>query len=69
MIRADLLRKAVISEALHVKDEVLPVGWRWVKLGDVCTMTNGRAFKPSEWCKRKAAADILIQATAPLVLP
>ena len=35
MIDAFRLRGAVLQEVLHVKDEVLPDGWRWVKLGDV----------------------------------
>ena len=27
----------------------LPVGWEWVKLGQLMEMYNGRAFKQSEW--------------------
>ncbi len=27
----------------------LPKGWEWVRLGELCTMTNGKAFKPSDW--------------------
>jgi len=27
----------------------LPEGWEYIKLGDVATYINGRAFKPSEW--------------------
>jgi type I restriction enzyme S subunit len=26
-----------------------PVGWSSSKIGDLCTLTNGRAFKPTEW--------------------
>lgn len=28
---------------------MLPDGWKEVKLGDVCTLINGRGFKPHEW--------------------
>ena len=47
----EVFRKSAIQAAVHAKDEELPAGWRWVRLGEVCTMTNGRAFKPSEWSK------------------
>ena len=28
----------------------LPPGWRWVRLGEVCDLVNGDAFRESEWC-------------------
>lgn len=28
---------------------VLPRGWRWVKLGEVCRFDNGDAYKESDW--------------------
>jgi type I restriction enzyme S subunit len=31
------------------KEFDLPIGWSWVKLGDLVEMYNGRAFKSSEW--------------------
>ena len=31
------------------EDGAVPQGWRRVRLGDVLTLRNGRAFKPSEW--------------------
>ncbi|MDO8873100.1 MAG: restriction endonuclease subunit S [Methanoregula sp.] len=27
----------------------LPAGWEWKKIKDICQITNGRAFKPSDW--------------------
>jgi type I restriction enzyme S subunit len=27
----------------------LPQGWVWARIVDICTLINGRAFKPSEW--------------------
>lgn len=27
----------------------LPTGWETAKIGDLCRLENGRAFKPSEW--------------------
>ncbi len=27
----------------------LPTGWRWVKLGELCRLTNGDAYKESDW--------------------
>ncbi|MGH7846535.1 MAG: restriction endonuclease subunit S [Candidatus Binatia bacterium] len=27
----------------------LPDGWRWVRLGDVCRLVNGDAYKESDW--------------------
>ena len=28
---------------------ILPSGWAWARLGDICDAINGRAFKSSEW--------------------
>ena len=30
-------------------DKKLPDGWKWVKLGDVCNLVNGDAYKPEDW--------------------
>jgi type I restriction enzyme S subunit len=27
----------------------LPTGWRWAKLGELCRLTNGDAYKESDW--------------------
>lgn len=27
----------------------LPAGWARTKIGDLCNLVNGRAFKPSDW--------------------
>ena len=27
----------------------LPSGWRWVRLGDVCRLVNGRAYRETDW--------------------
>jgi type I restriction enzyme S subunit len=32
----------------HIEKK-LPKTWKWVKLGEVATYLNGRAFKPTEW--------------------
>ena len=40
------------SEATFLKRGemgVLPEGWVWARIGDICDCVNGRAFKPSEW--------------------
>lgn len=29
--------------------QTLPKGWRWVKVGSLCNLVNGGAFKPSDW--------------------
>ena len=45
-MREDLLRKAIIQEAIHGKDgESLPEGWRWVKTGEVVTTLRGVSYK------------------------
>lgn len=33
-----------------IEREDLPKGWVLAKIGEVCTLVNGRAFKPTEWC-------------------
>ncbi|MGE9999735.1 restriction endonuclease subunit S [Desulfovibrio sp. SGI.133] len=27
----------------------LPEGWKWVRLGSLCSLRNGKAFKPTDW--------------------
>ncbi len=29
----------------------LPAGWRWVRLGEACTLVNGDAYKESDWSR------------------
>ena len=29
--------------------EVMPMGWTKAQIGDLCTLINGKAFKPSDW--------------------
>jgi len=41
----DASLKALIPD----REDALPAGWKWVKLGDVAQFVNGRAFKLSEW--------------------
>ncbi|AKB74989.1 Type I restriction-modification system, specificity subunit S [Methanosarcina lacustris Z-7289] len=38
------LTEAEISEL-----PILPDEWKWTKIGDLCDLINGRAFKPTEW--------------------
>ena len=59
MVRGDLLRKAVISEAVHVKDEELPAGWRWVRLGDIADLRHGVNFRKHE-INTQATKDVRI---------
>lgn len=37
----EVFRKAAIQDAVHAKDDVLPAGWRWVRLGDVVSLRSG----------------------------
>ncbi|MDO8725402.1 MAG: restriction endonuclease subunit S [Candidatus Methanoperedens sp.] len=30
----------------------LPAGWLWTRLGEICELINGRAFKPEEWATK-----------------
>jgi type I restriction enzyme, S subunit len=32
-----------------MKDKLLPIGWAMSPIGNLCTLNNGRAFKPTEW--------------------
>ena len=59
MVRGDLLRKAVISEAVHAKDEELPAGWRWVRLGDIADLRHGVNFRKHE-INTQATKDVRI---------
>ena len=34
-----------------MNDDDLPPGWAWAKIGALCTLINGRAFKPTDWQK------------------
>lgn len=48
MYRKDKRTERVFEQKGIVRNE-LPVGWRWVKLGNVADYLNGRGFKKSEW--------------------
>lgn len=43
-----LYTKFAITPAV-ISNEDLPDGWRWVKLGEVCKLKNGFAFKSTEY--------------------
>jgi len=38
-----------MNESATTKRTDLPDGWNWKRIKDICTLINGRAFKPSEW--------------------
>lgn len=45
------------SPALSIHDyarltEEIPEGWRWISVGDICTLTNGNAYKESDWSNK-----------------
>jgi type I restriction enzyme S subunit len=42
--------KAEIMNVVRQND--LPEGWVLEKIGDICNLINGRAFKPSEWASK-----------------
>ncbi len=33
-------------------NNVLPQGWVWTRINDICNLINGRAFKPTEWASK-----------------
>ena len=48
----DEVKEAIIGEVYGAKIPFdIPDNWCWVRLGEVCTFVNGRAFKPKEWGK------------------
>jgi len=47
---ANDLAKPLLQSALHeVFSKADEKGWRWVRLGEVVQLINGKAFRPSEW--------------------
>lgn len=45
------MRDETVTETLSLIDEEkpLPEGWRWVRVGELCDLVNGNAYKPSDW--------------------
>jgi len=35
--------------AIDVQSKALPAGWKWVKLGDVASFVNGKAYNEAVW--------------------
>ncbi len=46
---ADRLWQSVLADTFPRPGEDLPEGWRWVKLGEVCELRNGKAYRKSDW--------------------
>jgi len=47
---ANDLAKPLLQSALHeVFSKADEKGWRWVRLGEVVQLINGKTFRPSEW--------------------
>ena len=42
-------RLGELADVAGNTNDVLPKGWVWARVGDICDAVNGRAFKPSEW--------------------
>jgi len=42
------LPAAFLRQVFPEADQLLPAGWRWVKLGDVASLINGRAYSADE---------------------
>lgn len=47
LLTADGVHEAVIP--VEEQPYPLPEGWKWVKLYSLCSLRNGKAFKPSDW--------------------
>jgi type I restriction enzyme S subunit len=54
--RADLVKEKKLPKRdplPPVREEeqpfVLPAGWAWARIGSLCDLRNGRAFKPEDW--------------------
>ena len=39
----------VIEIPVEEQPYPLPEGWKWVRLSSLCSLRNGKAFKPSDW--------------------
>ena len=38
-----------MSDEIRMSNDELPIGWAQSKIGNLCSLKNGRAFKPTEW--------------------
>lgn len=49
--RASLLPESAPLPEIPVREQPypLPEGWKWVRLSSLCSLQNGKAFKPSDW--------------------
>jgi type I restriction enzyme S subunit len=45
------MRAETLTETLTLTDEEMPLpeGWRWVRVGELCNLVNGDAYKPIDW--------------------
>jgi len=48
---AERLWQSVLADTFPRPGEELPKGWRWVKLGEVCELRNGKAYRKTDWSK------------------
>ncbi len=46
--KENMRREGVAIRSDHVPFD-LPDSWQWTTVGDVCSLINGRAFKPADW--------------------
>jgi restriction endonuclease S subunit len=47
-----VLMMVTMAKELEQAGKVLPEGWKWVQLGEICTIQNGYAFKSSDFIKK-----------------
>ncbi len=38
-----------MNDEIRMSNDELPIGWVQSKIGNLCSLKNGRAFKPTEW--------------------
>lgn len=57
--KAELVKEGKIKKSKHlpkITDEEkpfdIPDSWEWVRLGDLFTIFNGKAFKPKDWTEK-----------------
>lgn len=46
---AKALPAAHLRQVFPRLGEELPEGWRWVRLGEVCRLINGDAYRDTDW--------------------
>jgi len=49
---AERLWQSVLAETFPRSGSDLPFGWRWVRLGEVAKLKNGRAYRRSDWTNK-----------------